>query len=62
MAFNDLSREQMEAQLLRQAQKIGDLRVAAETFRAAVIESGALNHVSQDKYINQLRALETALA
>jgi hypothetical protein len=35
---------------------------AAEAFRIAVIESGALNHVRQDTYFTQLRAIETALA
>lgn len=33
-----------------------------EEFRMAVIRSGALNHVSQDKYMDQLRAFEGALA
>ncbi|EJN11826.1 hypothetical protein PMI42_04840 [Bradyrhizobium sp. YR681] len=38
-----------------------DLLQAAEAFRRAMIESGAVNHVSQDSYIEQLRALERVL-
>jgi hypothetical protein len=41
--------------------QLTDLRVTAEAFRVAMIESGAIVKVSQDQYIDQLRALERAL-
>jgi hypothetical protein len=44
----------------REKQRV-DLLRTAESFRRAMIESGAVNHVSQDRYIDQLRALERAL-
>jgi hypothetical protein len=40
---------------------IDRLRADADAFRVAVIESGALNSVSQSKYFAQLRTLETTL-
>lgn len=49
-AYNDLVHE------------FNSVKEAAENFRIAIIESGTLNHVPQDKYISQLRALEAALA
>jgi len=42
--------------------QLADLLVAAEAFRAAMIESGACVKVSQNLYIEQLRALERALS
>lgn len=53
---------QLEASLNRAYVVIETLRSTGETFRCAVVDSGALNHVSQDKYIDQLRAFEGALA
>lgn len=41
--------------------QLQDLLKTAEAFRRAMIESGAVNHVSQTAYIEQLRALECAL-
>jgi hypothetical protein len=41
--------------------QLADLLRTAEAFRVAMIESGAVNHVRQDCYIKQLRALECAL-
>jgi hypothetical protein len=41
--------------------QLQDLLQAAEAFRRVMIESGAVNHVSQTLYIEQLRALERAL-
>lgn len=43
------------------AQQLVDLKRTAEAFRVAMIESGAVNKVSQDTYFKQLRALERAL-
>jgi hypothetical protein len=40
---------------------LNDLLKAAEAFRIAMVVSGALGKVSQDNYMNQLRALESAL-
>lgn len=44
-----------------EAKQFQDLKRAAEEFRVAMIESGAVNHVPQSDYIEQLRALERAL-
>lgn len=41
--------------------QLEDLKRTAEAFRVAMIESGAINHVRQDLYFDQLRALESAL-
>lgn len=38
------------------------LRTSGEAFRLAMVQSGALNHVPQNEYFDQLRALEGALA
>lgn len=38
-----------------------DLRHAADEFRIAMIQSGAVLHVGQDTYYPQLKALECAL-
>lgn len=46
---------------INQARQFVDLKRAAEAFRVAMIESGAVNHVSQSLYIEQLGALERAL-
>lgn len=41
--------------------QLADVLRTAEAFRVAMIESGAVNHVRQDRYIEQLRPLERAL-
>lgn len=41
--------------------QLADILIAAEAFRAAMIESGAVHKVSQDQYEEQLRALERTL-
>lgn len=41
MAWNDMTREQMEAQLLRQAQTIGRMREALTTIQTLAVASGA---------------------
>lgn len=43
------------------ARQLQDLLRTAEAFRAVTIQSGALHHVSQNEYVDQLRALEAAL-
>lgn len=40
---------------------LNDLLKAAEAFRIAMVESGALDKVRQDTYFTQLRSLEAAL-
>jgi hypothetical protein len=47
--------------LINEVRQLQDLKRAAEAFRVAMIESGAVNHVSRDAYFEQLRALERAL-
>lgn len=42
--------------------QLDDLRVTAEAFRIAMIQSGAVNHVHQSEYMDQLRALERSLS
>lgn len=44
-----------------QLRQFEDLKLAAESFRRAMIESGAINHVGQDQYFDELRTLEKAL-
>lgn len=43
------------------ARQLEDLKLAAENFRRAMIQSGATSHVKQSLYMEQLRALECAL-
>jgi hypothetical protein len=47
--------------MINESKQFTDLKRTAEAFRRAMIESGAVNHVSQDDYIEQLRALEASL-
>lgn len=47
--------------MINEHKQLEDLKVAAEAFRVAMIQSGAVNHVRQTEYIDQLRALERAL-
>lgn len=42
--------------------QLTDLLKTAEAFRVAMIDSGAVNKVGQDLYMDQLRALERALS
>lgn len=49
-------------QLMAEIDRLMPIQLAAARFRSAVVGSGALNHVSQDKYMDELRALEQALA
>lgn len=48
-------------ELPAQRRWLNDLIKAAEAFRVAMIQSGATVKVSQDRYFDQLRALERAL-
>lgn len=59
----ELERARLEHHMARigKDRQLADLKIAAEAFRVVIIESGAVDHVRQDLYIDQLRALEKAL-
>lgn len=48
--------------LYAEIERLKAVQLAAAQFRSAIVGSGALNHVPQDKYMNELRSLEQALA